>query len=204
MRCEQIAQGFIGGIPDPVMVKLDAKVLRDAEKIPGRPNELIFPKAPKLIWLMEAIESVLKQGGAPLVFTRFNAPMAWLQGTLQVQGVNVACMHGGLSASEKHECVQGFRERRFDVLISQVKIAEGWNATRSRDVLFLGRDWSHAINFQAMDRAHRDGQMGTVNVQIPVVRDTIEVLHHRRLQAKAEDADQALRELTVQQLLEAL
>jgi len=204
MRCEQIAQGFIGGIPQPVMDRLDAKVLREAEKVKGRPHELIFPQAPKLTWLLEAIDSVLKQGGAPLVFTRFNAPMGWLQGVLSAKGINAACLHGSLSATEKHEVVTGFRDRRFDVLIAQVKIAEGWNATRSRDVLFLGRDWSHAINNQAEDRTHRDGQTGTVNVQIPVVRQTIEVMHHRRLQAKAENADQALRDLTAQQIMEGL
>lgn len=203
MRCEQIAQGFIGGIPDPLMQQL-ADHLKHAEKIPGRPNELIFPSAPKLAWLLEAIESVLRQGGAPIVFSRFNAPMVWLESRLQADGTRVRFLHGGLNAEEKAGVVATFQQGACDVLLAQVKIAEGWNATRSQDVLFLGRDWSPAINAQAEDRAHRMGQKGTVNVQIPIVRNTIELAIHRRLSVKDADAQQALRNMTLDELMEAL
>jgi SNF2 family DNA or RNA helicase len=90
------------------------------------------------------------------------------------------------------------------VLLAQVKMCEGFNAFRSQDVLFLGRDWSPAINAQAEDRAHRMGQKGTVNVQIPIVRKTIEVMIHKRLLDKAADAQQALRSVTIEELMEAL
>ena len=204
MRCEQIAQGFVGGIPEPLMHKLSAKVLRHATKIPGRPNELLFPKGAKIAWLVETIEDILAQGGHPVVFTRFNAPLFWLEhelGQREVKGVSV--LHGGLSAEEKDEAITGFQDGG-NVLIAQVKMAEGWNATRSQDVIFLGRDWSPAINSQAEDRAYRIGQKGTVNVQIPVVLDTIEIPIHRRLQAKADAAENALRTVTIGQLAEML
>lgn len=205
MRCEQIAQGFIGGIPDPIMAALGADILRSAEKIGGRPNELIFPHAPKLVWLLEAIHSVLRQGGAPLVLTRFNAPMGWIAARLAADGVRTSILHGGLSPTEKDLAVAKFQhDRTADVLIAQVKMAEGWNAYRSQDVLFLGRDWSPAINAQGEDRAHRMGQTGTVNVQIPIVRRTIEVMIDRRLRAKDADANMALRTVTIQELMEAL
>lgn len=204
MRCEQIAQGFVGGIPDPVMAKMDAALLRSAEKIEGRPNELIFPGSPKLMWLMETIESVVAQGGAPLVFTRFNAPMAWIARRLEEKGIESTILHGGLSAIEKSNAVLGFQNGINRVLIAQVKMAEGWNAQCSQDVLFLGRDWSPAINAQAEDRAHRMGQKGTVNVQIPIVRKTVEVMIHKRLLDKSSDAAQALRSVTIEELMEAL
>lgn len=203
LRCEQIAQGFIGGIPEPLMARMGDS-LKHAEKIEGRPNELVFPHAPKLVWLLETIESVLRQGGAPIVFSRFNAPMIWLNQRLRRDGVRSLVMHGDLSAVDKAGCVTAFQEKACDVLIVQVKIAEGWNATRCQDVLFLGRDWSPAINAQAEDRAHRMGQRGTVNVQIPIVRNTIEMMIHRRLSAKDADAQQALRSLTIEELMEAL
>jgi SNF2 family DNA or RNA helicase len=204
MRCEQIAQGFIGGIPDPVMAQLGADILKHAEKIPGRPNELIFPHAPKILWLLEAIEAVLAQGGAPLVMTRFNAPMFWLEPELAKRGIKARSLHGALSAEAKRACETDFRDKHFDVLIAQIKMAEGWNAQRSQDVLFLGRDWSPFINYQAEDRAHRMGQKGTVNVQIPIVRKTVEVMIDRRLRAKDADANQALRTVTIAELMDAL
>ena len=202
LRLEQIAQGFLGGIPEPLMQQI-TPLLRDAERIPGRPTEVIFPNAPKLRWLIDTIESVLLQGGSPIVFSRFNAPLFWLA-QHRFAGAIPAVMHGGMSAAEKQQAVRGFQDGVTRVLLCQVKIAEGWNATRCQDVLFLGRDWSPAINHQAEDRAHRMGQKGTVNVQIPVVVGTIEVLVDRRLRAKDADAQQALAGLTIEELLEAL
>jgi SNF2 family DNA or RNA helicase len=204
LRCEQIAQGFVGGIPEPVMMGLSDKVLVGAEKIPGRPRELVFPHSPKLVWLLETITSIVKQGGAPLVLSRFNAPMFWLAKTLSDAGIKSVVLHGELSATGKFDVVGAFQDKQTDVLIAQVKMAEGWNATRSQDVLFLGRDWSPAINAQGEDRTHRIGQTGAVNVQIPIVRNTIEAMIDARLAAKDADAQQALRHVTIEELMEAL
>jgi SNF2 family DNA or RNA helicase len=204
LRCEQIAQGFIGGIPDPVMAKVGPEILKHAERIPGRPNELIFPNAPKLLWLLEAVESVVKQGGAPMIGTRFNAPIDWLLKSLYERGIDAGILHGGRSAHERAVTLESFQQKKIHALIVQVKIAEGWNATRCQDVLCFGRDWSPAINMQFEDRAHRMGQTGTVNVQIPIVRKTIEVMIDRRLRAKGADANQALKNMTIEELMEAL
>ena len=203
LRCEQIASGFVGGIPDPLMAKLGDS-LKLAEKIAGRPNELMLPTAPKITWLIETMAQVLKQGGAPIILSRFNAPMFWLHAKLDSLGVKSRVLHGGLSAAEKHLFVTDFQGGAFDVLLCQVKIAESWNATRCQDVIFLTRDWSPAMNSQGEDRAHRFGQKGTVNVQIPIVRKTIEVLINRKLLAKGADAEQALRTLTIAELMESL
>lgn len=203
MRCEQIAQGFMGGIPDPVMQQLGGKLTK-AEKIPGRPGELMFPNSPKIVWLLETIDSILKQGGAPVVFCRFNAPMLWMKQHLEKQQIRCGLLIGGITAQAKTEQIDGFRDKAFDVMLCQVKIAEGFNLTRSQDVIFYGRDWSPAINAQAEDRCHRMGQTGTVQYQIPVVTNTIERLIHNRLATKDADAQQALRTLTVAELLEGL
>lgn len=203
MRLEQIAQGFLGGIPDALLQQI-TPLLKHAERIPGRHGEVIFPTAPKLKWLEETIESVLLQGGSPIVFSRFNAPCIWLQQRGLDGAPPIGFMHGGLTAETKQDVVAKFQQRAIRVLLCQVKIAEGWNATASQDVLFLGRDWSPAINHQAEDRAHRMGQKGTVNVQIPVVQGTIEEMIHKRLLAKDRDAQNALASLTVEELLEGM
>jgi SNF2 family DNA or RNA helicase len=201
MRCEQIAQGFVGGIPEVLLSKVS---LKHAEKIEGRPNELIFPNSAKLVWIRETIDSILCQFGAPIVYSRFNAPMFWLARKLMSEGRRAGVLHGGLSATDKDDLIQGFQEKRIEVLIAQGTMAEGWNATRCQDVIFLGRSWSPAINSQGEDRAHRMGQKGTVNVQIPIVVNTIERMIDRKLTAKGVDAEQALRDTTLEELLEAL
>lgn len=204
MRLEQIAQGFIGGVPEPLMQQLSPALLKNAEKVPGRPNELVIQSSAKLQWLLETIESITLQGGCVLVGSRFNCPMFWLQRELEHRySINCALIHGGLTAAQRHDAILNLN-KSHKVLICQVRIAEGWNATAAQDVLFLGRDWSPAINSQFEDRTHRMGQKGTVNVQIPVVRKTIEVMLHRRLADKQADATQALKDLTLKELLEAL
>lgn len=202
MRCEQICQGFVGGIPAPIMGQIGDLVHRSAAKIDGRPNELVFPKSAKIQWLLEAISDVLAQGGRPVVFSRFNAPMFWLVQHLNREDIRAACMHGAMSSTGKRDVVDAFQEGELKVLAIQVAMAEGFNLTNSQDVLFLGRDWSPARNSQAEDRCYRIGQKGTVNVQVPIVGGTVETSIHRKLAAKAGEAAAALK--TVNDLLEAL
>ena len=113
-------------------------------------------------------------------------------------------LHGALSSKDKHEVVEDFQDGKFDLLLCQIKMAEGFNSHISQDALFLGRDWSPAVNHQAEDRLHRIGQRGTVNVQIPIVRNTIERRIHKDLMAKDADAEQALKHMTIKELKEAL
>jgi len=204
LRCEQIAQGFCGGIPEPLVKGLGKTLSRKAQAIPGRPREIVFPDSPKMIWLLETIDSVLRQEGRVVVYSRFNAPLFWLQAYQLAKGRRCAMLHGTLTSKAKAEVVELFQQGAYDVLLVQVKMAEGWNAHVAQDALFLGREWSPAINVQAEDRLHRIGQKGTVNVQIPIVRNTVERLIHRKLMAKDADAEQALRAVTIKEFKEAL
>lgn len=204
MRCEQIAQGFVGGIPEPLMQRLAGSLLKGTQTMPQRPRELIFPQSPKLQWTLDACETIRRQGGKAVVFSRFNAPMFWLAGQLTVMDFAANTLHGGMSSVERQEMIDAFQAGYLDVLICQVRIAEGFNLTRSQDCLFLGRDWSPSVNDQAIARMHRFGQSGTVNVQIPIVRDTVEVMIDRRLGAKNADAQSALKTLTIGELMKAL
>ena len=200
LRLEQIAQGFLGGIPEQYLAKVTPLISKFAEKIPGREGHVIFPQSAKIAWLQETIETILLQGGKPLVFSRFNTPMFWLA----EQWEGAAVMHGGVSTDGRDKILSDFATGGVSVLFCQVKIAEGWNATCSQDVVFYGRDWSPAVNSQAVDRVHRIGQVGTVNVQIPIVTGTFESYLHRKLQAKQADADVALKSLTIGELMQVL
>lgn len=204
LRCEQIAQGFCGGVPEPLVEKLGKILSRRAKPIPGRPREIIFPDAPKLVWLMEAIETVWGQDGKVVVFSRFNAPLHWLYEHYSGKHKRVGFLHGAITSKQKGNVVEAFQDGKFDLLLCQIKMAEGWNAHIAQDALFLGRDWAPAINHQAEDRLHRIGQKGTVNIQIPIVRNTIERMIHNKLAAKDADAAQALKTVTIKELREAL
>ena len=204
LRCEQIAQGFVGGIPDPVMAQLAPTLLKNAEKIDGRPNELMFPQHPKVRWLLENVKTLIDTRHRVVIYSRFLAPMFWLLTKLIVDVEHTCMLKGGMTAEAKAEEIQEFRDNARAIMICQVTIAEGFNLTECQDVIFWGRDWSPAINRQAEDRCHRIGTKGTVNIQIPIVQGTIETLIDRKLKAKEANAEQALATVTVAELKEAL
>jgi SNF2 family DNA or RNA helicase len=204
LRCEQIAQGFCGGIPETIVEQLGKVLGANAKPIPGRPREVIFPSSPKMVWLTETIDGLLLRGKRPVIFSRFNAPMFWLMKHYSEINHPPEMLHGGLSSKEKDEVVHSFQKGFYTLLFVQVRMAEGFNLHNSQDCIFLGRDWSPAINKQAEGRLHRKGQVGTVNVQIPVVRGTVEAHIHKRLMTKDADAEQALRNVTIKDLLEML
>jgi SNF2 family DNA or RNA helicase len=200
LRLEQIAQGFLGGIPEPYLEKLAPHLAKHAEKIDGRSGHLMFKTSTKVEWLMDTITSVRKQGGQPVIFSRFNSPMFWLVEKFE----NAAMLHGGLNDKQRNEIIDGFQDHQVKVLFCQVRCAEGFNLTAGRDVIFYGRDWSPAVNSQATDRCHRIGQLGTVNVQVPVVSGTFEAYLHKKLAAKEADAEQSLRSVTLAEIKEAI
>jgi SNF2 family DNA or RNA helicase len=201
LRCEQIAQGFVGGVPEPLMNRLSKHLIKYAEKIPGRPKELMFPTHPKVTWLMENVKTLLDTGHSAVIYSRFLGPMFWLNHNPYPLAV---MLHGGMSAEAKNNVIKAFRETPGSVMLCQVSIAEGFNLTECQDVIFWGRDWSPSVNHQAEDRCHRIGTKGTVNIQVPIVLGTIEEYVHKKLAAKDANAQQALASVTLQELRDAL
>jgi SNF2 family DNA or RNA helicase len=198
MRCEMIAQGFLSGLPEQYAQDIAPLIAGKAERVDGYPNAFVFPDSPKLAWLLDVVENDLKDRQV-VIFSRFNAPILWLKKRLTA-GVLI----GSMDAVARQEAIASFRKGEQRVLCVQVKMAEGFNLTNATEELFLGRDWSPSINWQAEARCHRIGTAGTVNVQIPIVHKTVEVFIDKKLAAKDADAQQALAKVTLRELLEAL
>lgn len=203
MRCEQLCQGFVGGVPEVVLEKVSKTIINRALKIKGRPTELVFPDSVKMAWIKEQIDALLLTEKSVVVFCRFNAPLQWLA---QFYESSVPCgvLHGDLNAETKDSLIEKTQSGEVKLLLCQVTIAQGFTITKVNDILFLGRDWLPAINAQAIDRCHRIGQKGTVNVQIPIVLKTIEERIDKALQVKHKDAQSALGMTTVAELKEML
>jgi SNF2 family DNA or RNA helicase len=198
MRCEQIAQGFIGNLPPLYMERLAPLIADKAERVEGYEGALVFPDSAKLVWLMETLESLRDK--QPVIFSRFNAPLLWLHKKLE----KAALLIGSIDTLGRQQEISAFQAGEKRIMLCQVRLAEGFNLTASSDVIFLGRDWSNAINRQAEARCHRIGSKGTVNVQIPIMQNTVERFIERKLAAKEADEQQALKSVTVKELMEAL
>lgn len=203
VRCEQIAQGCIGGVPERLLSSLSSHLSRGGERVRGRDGWLVFPKSTKIQWLLEQLNTVRLQGGRSVVFGRFNAPLLWLE-QYHDNPERGRAVTGEMGASQRKEVFDAFQAGKIQELYIQVRIAEGFNLHRARDEFFLGRDWAPAVNAQAVDRCHRIGQTGTVNIQMPFVRKTIEVRQHEALAAKQRDAAHVLVFQTIKDLQEAL
>lgn len=198
MRCEMIAQGFISGLPEQYAEQIAPLIVGHAERVLAYPNAFVFPASPKMAWLLDVVENDLKDRPV-VIYSRFNAPILWLKERLD------GCMLiGSMDAVARQESIQAFKRGEKRVMLVQVKLAEGFNLTNATDEIFLGRDWSPAINFQAEARCHRIGTQGTVNVQIPIVTNSVEKFIDKKLAAKDADAQQALAKVTLRELLEAL
>jgi SNF2 family DNA or RNA helicase len=201
MRCEQIACGFLGGIPDNYLAELAPMLVRHGERIDGVAGAVMFPLAPKIVWLLETIDEVLGADRQLVVFSRFNAPLLWL---FHQFSDSAGLLTGDVDTLARQDVLDSFARKESRLLLCQVKLAEGFNLATANDVVFLGRDWSPAINAQAEARCHRIGTKGTVNIQIPLVVNTIERMIDKKLSHKEADAEQALRNVSVQELMEAL
>jgi SNF2 family DNA or RNA helicase len=202
MRCEMIAQGFLSGLPEQYAEAVAPMIAGKAERVDGYPNAFVFPDSPKMAWLIETVENELRDRPV-VIFSRFNAPILWLENKFSTQGGAVKLV-GSMDTVARQEAIDAFRQGKQRIMLVQVKLAEGFNLTNASDVLFLGRDWSPAINAQAEARCHRIGSKGTVNVQIPIVHNSVEKFIERKLAAKDADAQQALKVVTLRELLEAL
>jgi SNF2 family DNA or RNA helicase len=199
IRCMQLCQGFVGGLEEWQVEQ--GAVVKGAEEIEGRPGEYVFPRSVKLQWALDTVSEINEQGRAVVIFGPYNGPLHWLSRALTGVSEHVRFIHGGISAELRHAAVKDLQEGRCRVLLSQVRIAEGWTATAAQDALFLGRDWSPAVNEQAKARLHRYGQKGTVNIYTPILKGTIEERIHRVLDSKSRSAESAL---TVREVMEAL
>lgn len=198
MRCEMLAQGFLSGLPEEYMAKVAPLIAGKAERVEGYDGAFVFPDSAKVAWLLEAVDGV---SGKLVIFSRFNAPLFWLRS--KIKGCEM--LVGSMDAVQRAEAINRFKnDPSARVMVCQVKLAEGFNLTTAQDVFFLGRDWSPAINAQAEARCHRIGTVGTVNVQVPVVWNTIEKFIDRKLAIKAGDADVALKGVPIGELIDAL
>lgn len=201
MRCEMLAQGFISGLP-PIYADRMAPLIKDhAQRIEGIDNAFVFPSSNKLAWILEKIEELKSHGRQVGIMSRFNAPLYWMHRSGMF---NSSILTGELSAEDRQRQIRLFSEKTTQVFLCQVKLAEAFNLQVCTDMIFIGRDWSPALNRQAEARFHRIGTQGTVNIQIPYVVNSVERLLDRKLEAKEADAQQALSTTTVRELLASL
>ena len=128
----------------------------------------------KLEVLRLHLQEVLSEGHKALVFSQFTSFLALLRQQLDEEGIRYAYLDG--DTRDREAAVKEFQEdpecKLF--LISLKAGGLGLNLTAAEYVFLLDPWWNPAVEAQAIDRAHRIGQLRRVFAYRLIARDTVE------------------------------
>jgi hypothetical protein len=135
-------------------------------------------KAPKLDWLMRAIEHIQELDEKAIVFCEFKNIQRMLRHYIQVAfGIAPDIINGDTSASaeslnSRQKRIKAFQQKPgFGIIIlSPVAVGFGVNIQAANHVIHYTRTWNPAKEDQATDRAYRIGQTRDVHVYYPIIR----------------------------------
>lgn len=155
---------------------------RDIENIKGAQQLIEIGKLKqvcslaKIDRIVEDIKNTVEQGEKVIVFTQYTETLKIITKRLGEKKIGCAALMGEMGQVGRQVSVDAFQnEDDIKVFVSNIKAGGvGITLTAASIVMFADMDWSPEIHNQAMDRAHRIGQTGTVNVYYYVVKDTIE------------------------------
>ena len=149
--------------------------LRQAACHPGLidPKRSAEPSA-KLESLLEQLREVLDAGHKALVFSQFTSLLKILRDRLDQEGVTYEYLDGKTRDRQARvERFQNCAECKL-FLVSLKAGGLGLNLTAAEYVFLLDPWWNPAVEAQAVDRAHRIGQMRAVFAYRLIARDTVE------------------------------
>jgi superfamily II DNA or RNA helicase len=128
----------------------------------------------KLEVLMEQLTEVLEEGHKALVFSQFTSMLAIVRLRLEAAGIVYEYLDG--STTDRQARVERFQtdEGCGLFLVSLKAGGLGLNLTAAEYVFLLDPWWNPAVEAQAVDRAHRIGQMRRVFAYRLIAKDTVE------------------------------
>jgi superfamily II DNA or RNA helicase len=169
--------------------------LRQAACHPG----LLDPKrkgepSAKLDLLLPQLREVLDEGHKALVFSQFTSFLAILREQLDAAAVPYLYLDG--RTRDRQEKVEAFQSEGGSqlFLISLKAGGLGLNLTAADYVYLLDPWWNPAVESQAIDRAHRIGQIRPVFASRLVARDTVEEKILELQSSKRDLADAVIQE----------
>ena len=149
--------------------------LRQAACHPGLldPKRTAEPCA-KLDLLLPQLREILDEGHKALVFSQFTSFLAILREQLDAAALPYLYLDG--RTRDRQEKVESFQtDPGYQLFLISLKAGGlGLNLTAADYVYLLDPWWNPAVESQAIDRAHRIGQVRPVFASRLVARDTVE------------------------------
>lgn len=148
--------------------------LRQAANHPKLVDPNFQGSSSKMEDVMEMVESVISENSKVLVFSQFVKHLDLVRQQLDDQNIPYAYLDG--STRDRQAEVKKFQEdERIKIFLISIKAGgTGLNLTRAEYVFILDPWWNPAVEAQAIDRAHRIGQINTVFTYKFITKNTIE------------------------------
>lgn len=142
---------------------------------------LVDPRLPqteelsgKMAHAMELVREAVSGGHKVLLFSQFTTMLDILRASLEGQGIGHCTIEG--KTRDRAEQVRKFeRDPNANVFLLSLRAGgTGLTLTAADTVILYDPWWNPMVEQQAMDRAHRIGQLKTVNVYKLITKNTIE------------------------------
>ena len=142
----------------------------------------------KLSKLDSMLVELKAEGHRVLIYNQMTKMIDLLEEYLQYRGYSYLRLDGSTNISTRRDLVNSWQTDPsiFVFLLSTRAGGLGINLTAADTVIFYDSDWNPTVDQQAMDRAHRLGQMKQVTVYRMITRNTIE----ERIMQRAKQKDQ--------------
>lgn len=141
---------------------------------------------------MECVRQGVEGGHKILIFSQFTSLLDLLEPCLRQESIGFYRLDGTTSKEQRQQLVQRFNNDSTPVFLLSLKAGgTGLNLSGADIVIHFDPWWNPAVQEQATDRAHRIGQIRTVQVIKLVAKDTIEerIMH---LQQRKQDLSDSL------------
>ncbi|MCX3062603.1 DEAD/DEAH box helicase [Streptomyces beihaiensis] len=179
---------------------LVVKLLTALKQVCNHPAQYLKEERPrvagrsgKLELLDELLDTILAEDSSALVFTQYVRMARLIEQHLAGRGIATQFLHGGTPVAERETMVRRFQDGEVPVFLLSLKAAgTGLNLTRAEHVIHYDRWWNPAVEAQATDRAHRNGQTRPVQVHRLIAEGTVEDRIAAMLARKRELADAVL------------
>lgn len=136
----------------------------------------------KMDFLEEKIPEILEKGHRVLIFSQFTSVLDEISRLLHEHKIGFVSIRGHHSMQARNQAIDSFQhdpDGPCVFLISLKAGGTGLNLTRADYVIIMEPWWNPAVESQAIDRAHRIGQIHPVIVYRLIATNTIEEKIHK-------------------------
>ncbi|XP_065859229.1 probable helicase CHR10 isoform X1 [Euphorbia lathyris] len=166
------------------------------EPEPYEEGEHIVQASGKLIILDQLLKKLHDSGHRVLLFAQMTHTLDILQDFLELRKYSYERLDGSVRAEERFSAIRSFSRQSetpnsefdnngaFVFMISTRAGGVGLNLVAADTVIFYEQDWNPQVDKQALQRAHRIGQMNHVLSVNLVTRRTVEEIIMQRAERK--------------------